>query len=143
MTATPKDGFTADMLEAMTRAVNEYQPAQSLFVSRGWRDAISGAIPIFKMDKGPSPSNPLFGGYTTSYQGFPVDVVGIPPEEVLDWSGCRSPARAKRRHAKGIPQRVKITHRERAYLVDRKALADAMMRRFERMATGALYGVKE
>lgn len=137
--ATPSDGFTPEMLKKMVEMVNEYREPPSLFVSRGWRDALAVKVPMLKPST-TEPPNPLMVGYTTSYASIPFDVVDVPPEEVIDWSGCRSLARAKRRHAKGIPQRIKITYRERAYLVDRKALADMMSLRFERMALSA-FGV--
>lgn len=137
--ATPTDGFTPEMLKKMVEMVNEYREPQSLFVSRGWRDALAAKVPVLKPSVTQAP-NPLMAGYTLSYASIPYDVVDIPPEEVIDWSGCRSPARAKRRHARGIPQRIKITYRERAYLVDRKAMADMMRVRFERMAYGEIMG---
>lgn len=135
--ATPTDGFTPEMLKKMMEVVNEYREPPRLFVSSGWRDALAVKVPIMRPAETP---NPLMTGYTTSYASIPLDVVNIPPEEVIDWSGCRSPARAKRRHAKGIPQRIKIVHRERAYLVDRKAIENAMRLQFERMAYGEIMG---
>lgn len=35
-----------------------------------------------------------------------------------DWSGCRSPSRAKRRHAMGIPQRMVVREQPAMYLID-------------------------
>ena len=136
--AIPTDGFTPEMLKKMAEMVNEYREPPNLFVSRGWRDALAVEARTFKPSRAELP-NPLLTGYTTSYASIPCHVVDIPPEEVIDWSGCRSQSRAKRRHAKGIPQRIKITYRERAYLVDRKAIADAMLVRFERAAYDELF----
>lgn len=139
--AIPTDGFTPDMLKKMMDLVKEYREPPRLFVSRGWRDALAAEARTFKLKSATTEApNPLMAGYTTSYASIPYDVVNIPPEEVIDWSGCRSPARAKRRHAKGIPQRIKITYRERAYLVDTKAIENAMRIRFERMAYGDIMG---
>lgn len=139
--ATPTDGFTPEMLKKMVQMVNEYREPQSLFVSRGWRDALAAEAQTFKFKPSVTEApNPLMAGYTTSYASIPFDVVDIPPEEVIDWSGCRSPARAKRRHAKGIPQRIKIVYQERAYLVDTKAIENAMRIQFERIAYGEIMG---
>ena len=117
--ATPTT-VTADMLNDIAKALDEYWPRQSLLTSAGFRReavaAIKPAVPEVS-------NNPLFARYTQSFVGLPVETFDIPPEEVIDWSGCRSPSRAKRRHARGIPQRIKIEYRERAYLINRDALA--------------------
>ena len=119
--ATPTT-FTADMLKDMAKALDEYKPRQSLLMSAGFhREALAVLKPTVPEVR----DNPLFGDYTTtrSLAGIPVETFRIPPEEVIDWSGCRSPSRAKRRHARGFPQRIKIEYRERAYLINRDALA--------------------
>lgn len=137
--ATPTT-FNSDMLLEMMRAVNDIEPLPSLLVSRGMRARLeadhSANAPTFT-------DNPIFPGYTPRYMGLPVETFDIPPEEVFDWSGCRSPSRAKRRHARGIPQRVKITYRERAFLFDRRVLNDiagSFDRMFDRMVVKMLYG---
>ena len=67
--------------------------------------------------------------------GMQIKIADIPAEKVFDWSGCRSPSRARRRHAQGHPQRVKITEREVMYLMDRRAMEfrDGWERRVSRM----------
>ena len=120
MATTDLSSLNADMLRDMMRAINEYRPEPSTFLlSSGNRDALRRAAePTFKLNN----DNPLFAGQLASYHGFSLNVVDIPKEKVFDWSGCRSPARAKRRYAKGHPQRVKVTEREVAYLVDTSVL---------------------
>jgi len=117
--ATPT-AFTADMLKEMAEALEDYQPRQSLLMSAGFREALAKEAPAII---GTGRSNPLIEGYTQSYAGISIVPADIPPEEVIDWSGCRSPSRAKRRHARGIPQRIKVEYRDRAYLINRRALA--------------------
>lgn len=119
--ATP-DAFSANMIEDIAKAMENYQPRQSLLMSAGFRREAMARIPAATSA---DQSNPLLAGYaiTQSFMGVPVERFDIPPEEVIDWSGCRSPSRAKRRHARGIPQRIKIELRERAYLINRDALA--------------------
>jgi hypothetical protein len=77
----------------------------------------------------------------TRYLGMPFEVADIPPERVEDWSGCRSPARAKRRAKQGYPQRVTVTYRERAFLVDDRVLAGmrGFAGRLDRMMVKALF----
>lgn len=130
--ATPTS-FTSDMLRDMLKELEYYRPQQSLLLSSGMRAQIEAAPP-------PLGDNPIAVGYTQSYMGLPVETFEIPPEEVIDWSGCRSPARAKRRHAQGHPQRIKVTYRERAFLIDRRVLGFDFARRFERGALAAFYG---
>jgi hypothetical protein len=119
--ATPSE-FNSDMLKQMVKALADFSPPprQSLMMSAGFRKALARETPPII---GAGDGNPLLHGYTQSYVGIPVEPFAIPPEEVIDWSGCRSPSRAKRRHAQGIPQRIKIEYRERAYLINRDALA--------------------
>ena len=129
--------FNSDMLRDMMKAVEGFGPAQTLLVSRGMRAQMEverrAAAPFA------TPDNTIYAGYTQSYAGFPVETIDIPPEQVFDWSGCRSPSRAKRRHARGIPQRVKVTHRERAFLIDKRALTD-WSNRYDRMTMKMLLG---
>ena len=49
----------------------------------------------------------MFTDYTITKKLPGVDVVESINVTSLDWSHCRSQARAKRRHAMGIPQRVR------------------------------------
>ncbi len=137
--ATPST-FTADMLKDMAKALDEYKPRQSLLVSAGFRReamaVIKPAVPEVR-------DNPLFAGYTQSFVGLPVETFNIPPEEVIDWSGCRSPSRAKRRHARGFPQRIKIEHRERAYLINRDALAKSWGRELDARLFAAMTFTKD
>lgn len=114
--ATPTS-FTADMIRDIAKALESYTPRQSLLMSAGLRQALTKEPPLI-VPRG----NPLLADYKT-YAGFEVVPGNIPPEEVIDWSGCRSPSRAKRRHARGIPQRIRVEYRERAYLINRDALA--------------------
>lgn len=127
--------FTADMLKAMMNSVDDVRPRQSLFASRGF---VEGALKLAKA-QGPATDNPLYAGYTTTLMGIPVKSVNIPPEQVIDWSGCRSPSRAKRRHARGIPQRIKVEYRERAYLIDQSVLT-SWQNMFEARMMSALLG---
>lgn len=66
--------------------------------------------------------NPLFAGsLRQTYAGMPVEFSDILPTVIrYDWSDCRSPSRAKRRHARGIKTRVKIIHQDVAYLITKK-----------------------
>ena len=119
--ATPST-FNGDMIRDIAKAMEDYQPRQSLLMSAGFkREAMARIPPAKPADR----SNPMFDGYTTtqSFMGIPTERFDIPPEEVIDWSGYRSQSRAKRRHARGIPQRIKIEYRDRAYLINRDALA--------------------
>ena len=137
--ATP-DAFTADMLKDIAKAMENYQPRQSLLMSAGFRREAMARIPAATSA---DQSNPLLAGYaiTQSFMGVPVERFDIPPEEVIDWSGCRSPSRAKRRHARGIPQRIKIELRERAYLINRDALA-TFGRDLDARMIAAIYNVR-
>lgn len=45
------------------------------------------------------------------WRGRPIQICAELTEETLDWSGCRSPARARCRHAHGHPQRVIVSTR--------------------------------
>ncbi len=103
----------SDMLAALEKF--EPQPQQTLLIPKRMRAAIETET---------AASNPLVTGYTIErkFMSLGVEVFDIPPETVYDWSGCRSPARAQRRHKLGFPQRVKVTTREVAYLVDKAAL---------------------
>ena len=100
----------------------------------------------------PRLDNPLLAGATPGYGaesatfntdsgllfGMKVVVADVPPQITYDWSECRSPSRAKRRHARGIPQRVKIIKTDVAYLIDQAALD--MGRDWERRAMKVLFG---
>lgn len=114
--------LNADMLKEMAKALEDFRPRKSLMMSAGFRREAAARLPVVKPE---TSTNPLLSDYTITQQfmGIPIEPFDIPPEEVIDWSGCRSPSRAKRRHARGIPQRIKIEYRERAYLINRDALA--------------------
>lgn len=72
----------------------------------------------------------------THFMGLPVTVTDALPDAITyDWSGCRSPSRAKRRHARGIPQRVKITKQPVAWIMERNLLSP-----YERDVMRTLYG---
>lgn len=113
--------FTIDVLRDALALMQTARPPQTLLISDRMRQEMVrrhlDASLYGRLDPKPLP---------TAFMGTPVETMSIPPEKVYDWSGCRSPARAKRRHAQGHPQRVKITLVERAYLVDRNAINRAM-----------------
>lgn len=114
--ATPPDTFSLDSIRTLLQAHPDLMsPRQSLFLSSGYRDAVKAEFSVAE-------SNPLYQS-AMSYVGIPVRTFDIPKQKVYDWSGCRSPSRAKRRHARGIQQRVKITERDVAYLIDERALS--------------------
>lgn len=46
-------------------------------------------------------------GFTSTKSFVGLDVIESIHATALDWSDCRSPARAKRRHGQGKPQRVR------------------------------------
>ena len=134
--------FNSDMLAQMTKALENYQPRQSPMMSAGFRRALAKEAPPIM---GTGEGNPLLQGYTQSFHGMEVEAFDIPPEEFIDWSGCRSPSRAKRRHARGIPQRIKIQYRERAYLINRDALAGLgawMARDLDARLFASIYNVR-
>lgn len=135
--ATPTK-FDSDMLRKMAEAVSACELRQSLLVSGGMLAQIKASS---RANSPAISSNPIFDGYgyQQSYMGFPVEVHDIPPEQVFDWSACRSPSRARRRYKQGHPQRVKITYRERAFLFDKRVLID-WTNRFDRMAVQMMLG---
>lgn len=61
-------------------------------------------------------NNPRHNGAMSSMFGLNVVANEQCYREEFDWSVCRSPSRAKRRHAQGIRTRVKISHKPVAYL---------------------------
>jgi hypothetical protein len=111
---------------------------KTLLVSPGWKREMLAKFA--KDSPGPSPLDAH--SVSRSYMGIPFEVADIPPERVEDWSGCRSPARAKRRAKQGHPQRVKVTFREVAFLVDKAALGRGLTDRFDRMAVKLALGEK-
>ena len=138
-------GSLSDMVTEMLKAAGDlvggehaFRQRQTLLVSPGWKREMLG-----RMAK--ASASPVIGAeYMVSrYMGMPFEVMDIPRERVEDWSGCRSPARAKRRAKLGHPQRVKVTYRERAFVVDKAALSLEVMGRFDRMAVEALFGEKD
>lgn len=125
-----------DMLAAIAKC--EAQPMQTLMISRGLMRSMENAALNLEPTR---TRNPIFDGYRTrtTFMGFGVEVAEIPPETVYDWSECRSPARAQRRHKMGKPQRVKVGTRDVAYLVDKKAIgriSDAWDRHAIKMLIG-------
>ena len=134
--ATPTT-FDASLLKQMADEIMRCSapPSGRLFMPQAMRTALVAECDQLHAPRG----NPLFAGLTeTTFMGLPVEVADIPPQITYDWSGCRSPARAKRRHARGFPQRVKITKRDVAYLVDKAAMRmrAAMERDFVKMIYG-------
>ena len=61
--------------------------------------------------------------YKTIYMGMPVFESKYMTKKVQDWSGCRSKARAKRRHAKGIKTRMVEKEVPTAMMVGRRLYA--------------------
>lgn len=115
------------------------QPQQELLVSRGtYRKMVAEMA-----EQRPTlVDNPLrSGALPASYMGLVVRVGDVPKRQVFDWSGCRSPARAKRRHARGIPQRVKITEEDTAWLVERDKVLKAISVDMEQALLKAAMGV--
>ena len=134
--ATPPDTFSLETLSKMLADFKE--PAQpSFLLSPGYRDKVAATFQI-EGSKDRS-SNPLRAVYTTEYASIPMEVYDIPKQKVYDWSACRSPSRAKRRHAKGIPQRVKITEHDVAYMFDKRCL-QFMDQRYDDMVVKLLHG---
>mgnify|MGYP000918801683 CR=1 FL=1 len=119
--ATPST-FTPDMLKQMADAIRDAPRsdfARSILMPKGMQRAL---VAQSEQLKGvPIDHNPLREGFDQrSFLGYDVIVADVPPQIRYDWSGCRSPSRAKRRHARGIPQRVKVVRDEVAYLIDRR-----------------------
>lgn len=108
--------------------IGKQLPRPSLFVSPKFRSQLVAEF----HDAQPTIS-PSIGPANQSFMGLNVRTFDIPPRQVFDWSGCRSPARAKRRHAQGKPQRVKITYEEVAYLMPSEDL-DCLNLTMERKA---------
>ncbi len=101
MAITDLNSLSAQMLKDMASVLKDYQPRPEIFAPPIMRGELER---LFK-------SRPdQITEYTSTYGTVPVHFAPIPPKEVLDWSGCRSPSRAKRRHARGYPQRVKTTY---------------------------------
>lgn len=123
-------------IDDMLAAIEQFKvmpPLQTLLVSPRMRASLEAE----KIRSWPSVVSAEYSSKT--FMGIGFEVHDIPPEIVYDWSGCRSPARAQRRHKLGHPQRVKITHKEVAYLVDKEALR-RMTNDWERRAMKMLIG---
>lgn len=136
--ATPST-FTPDMLNQMADAIRDAPRsdfARSILMPKGMQRALVAHSEQLK----PIPSdNPLLAGADMrTFMGYDVIVADVPPQIRYDWSGCRSPSRAKRRHARGIPQRVKVIRDEVAYLIDRR-VAD-MCRQIDSELLRNVYG---
>ena len=111
-----------------------------LLVPRGMRAKLEVAC---QADAPTVTDNPIYTGYSTrTFCGVSVEVADIPREKVFDWSGCRSPARARRRHKQGHPQRVTIIERDVAYLVGKLA-AHEMAVAWERRCVKMIFGDAE
>ena len=124
-------------LESVADLLANYEPPprQTFLLSSGYRDRLNAEFPL----GGPAAApNPLYAG-TLSYSSIPMRVMDIPKQKVYDWSACRSPSRAKRRHAKGIPQRVKITEHDVAYMIGEQAKRD-MSYRHDHWCAKLLFG---
>lgn len=80
-----------------------------------------GAVASLLKHAAPCPTKPNLPFADFTLFGMQIEIADIPKEKRFDWSGCRSPARAKRRHALGHPQRVKITEHDVMYLVNKAA----------------------
>lgn len=130
--------LTADMLAKLRDGLS-YEPPQTLLASSG----ITRELKLRLTEAAaPRHANPLFAGTDpTAYLGYSMTVVDIPKRKVYDWSGCRSPARAQRRHKLGHPQRVKITTEDVAYIVSDDVLR-GYANRLDRMIQDALFGPK-
>lgn len=116
---TPPGTFSMDTIRDLLAKYPELPaPRQSIFASRGFADALSTMFPLGRDEER---ANPIYAG-SMSYLGIPIRTYDIPKQKVYDWSGCRSPSRARRRHARGIPQRVEITEVDVAYMVNEDAL---------------------
>lgn len=113
--------FTPDMLKQMADAVCDAPRsdfARSLLMPKGMQRALIAHSE--QLRAAPSNNPLLVGADMRTFMGYDVIVADVPPQIRYDWSECRSPARAKRRHARGIPQRVKVIRDEVAYLIDRR-----------------------
>lgn len=111
-----------------------------LLVPRGMRSRLEVAC---HADASTITDNPIYAGYSArTFCGFPVEVADIPREKVFDWSGCRSPARARRRYKQGHQQRVKISERDVAYLVGKRAVYE-MAVAWERRCVKMIFGDAE
>lgn len=127
--------LTAEMLQDMIRHINEPSPDIATLALAMSKRAVVG----LKQDRAAvMPHNPILTGGMETYMGIDIIQADIPKRQVFDWSGCRSPARAKRRHAMGHPQRVKITETEVAYLIDRASLN--FINRIESLSVAAIFG---
>lgn len=119
--------MTSEFLRLLMDQIKGYQPPPNpIFVASPGLNAKLDAMTIERV----SP--------TQFHQGIQIIEADIPKEKVYDWSGCRSPSRAKRRYAKGHPQRVKITEHEVMYMFHKEALAFG--REWERLAVKAYFG---
>lgn len=118
--------FTSAMLDDMMRLVDFHQPPKMLLMP-GNMAAEFSKFPT-RPNEVIAPNRLTFGAGTSTYLGYDVRVADVPPRVDYDWSGCRSPSRAKRRHAIGHPQRVKITTTPVGYLIS-KDMINGMERR--------------
>lgn len=135
--AIPTSTLTAETLAEMMKAAVDYMPRfDSVFASKG---ALTGLVKL-RQDAAPSlfEQDLLSRGGGLTFMGIDVIQADIPKRKVFDWSGCRSPARAKRRHAQGHPQRVKVTEEDVVYLVDKSRLD--LLGRLEAISVRAIMG---
>lgn len=132
------DAFTADMLRQISKSIADL-PTRTRYDSVLMPRKMERQLRLESEAQGPRFDNPLLAGATPGHLfGMKVVVADVPPQITYDWSECRSPSRAKRRHARGIPQRVKIIKTDVAYLIDQAALD--MGRDWERRAMKVLFG---
>lgn len=128
------DAFTMETMAELLKNWKEPQ-TRSLLLSQGYRDKVETTFPLRSAEY----RNPLYsGGLASPYLSMNVRVMDIPKQKVYDWSACRSPSRARRRHAQGIPQRVKITECDVAYIFDERVLTD-FTRRWDRSVAKILF----
>ena len=62
--------------------------------------------------------NPVLQGFMRLQDGMPIVVNPTLTVRHFDWSKCRSPSRARRRHRKGHPQRVTVTWKPLAFVME-------------------------
>lgn len=95
--------MTSTAVEYKDRSADKIARMRDEFVrvSAAFRKPLTYLMSVYS----PVMIRPKIGGpFPLMIDGMPV--FSIPPSYKEDWSGCRSPSRAKRRRARGFPQRV-------------------------------------